>query len=82
MKTTEPKIEARAALPYAGIHSQVAMQDFPNIIPQQIGEVAGWLVQRGVEPDGAPIIRYHVCPTVMGGTRCSRSLSPFPSPAP
>lgn len=67
MKTTEPKLEDRAALPYAGIRSQVAMDDFPNIIPQQVDEVAGWLEQQGVAPAGAPIIRYHACPTVMEG---------------
>jgi effector-binding domain-containing protein len=66
MKTTEPKLENRDALPYVGIRSQVAMQDMPNIIPQHIGEVAGWLGQQGVEPYGPPIIRYYMCPTVAG----------------
>jgi effector-binding domain-containing protein len=68
MKITEPKLENREALPYVGIRSQVSMQEMPNIIPQHIGEVAGWLGQQGIEPDGPPIIRYHVCPTVAAGT--------------
>jgi effector-binding domain-containing protein len=67
MKITEPKLENREALPYAGIRSQVSMQDLPNIIPQHIGEVAEWLGQQGIEPAGPPIIRYYVCPTVADG---------------
>lgn len=66
MKTTAPKLEDRAALPYVGIRSQIAMQDFPSIIPQHIGEVAGWLGEQGISPSDAPIIRYHACPTVPG----------------
>src|SRR5690606_36616918 len=67
MKITEPKLENREALPYAGIRSQVSMQDLPNIIPQHIGEVAEWLGQQGIDPAGPPIIRYYVCPTVADG---------------
>ena len=63
MKTTEPKLENRSEQPYVGIRSQVPMGEMPNIIPQHIDEVAGWLGQQGVEPDGPPIIRYHSCPT-------------------
>ncbi len=63
MKTTEPKLDSRAELPYAGIRSQVPMSKLPTIIPQHIDEVAGWLAQQGVKPSGPPIIRYHACPT-------------------
>jgi effector-binding domain-containing protein len=63
MKTTEPKLDQRPEQPYAGIRAVVPMQEMPNFIPQSIGEVAGYLAQQGVEPAGAPIIRYHVCPT-------------------
>lgn len=67
MKTTEPKLEDRVALPYVGIRSQVAMQDFPNLIPQHIDEVVGWLAEQGIAPANAPIIRYHACPAALGG---------------
>lgn len=67
MKTTEPKLDNRSELPYVGIRSQVLIQELPDVIPQHIEEVAGWLAQQGVEPDGPPIIRYHACPTVADG---------------
>lgn len=56
----EPKIDERAAQPYVGIRVQVPHQELPNVIPQLIGETAGWLGGKGIEPAGAPIIRYHV----------------------
>ena len=60
---TQPKIDDRQQQPYLGIRSQVAMGELPTIIPQQIGEVAGWLEQHGAEPAGPPIVRFHACPT-------------------
>lgn len=66
MKITEPKLEERTEQPYAGIRSRISMQELPNIIPQHIDEVAVWLEQQGVALDGPPLVRYHVCPTVMG----------------
>jgi effector-binding domain-containing protein len=59
--TTEPKIEQRPALRYVAIRSQTTMSEMPTIIPQYIDEVAGWLGEQGIEPDGAPIIRNHAC---------------------
>lgn len=82
MKTTEPQVGERAPLPYVGIRSQVAMQDFPSIIPQQIDEVAGWLAQHGSVPDGAPIIRYHACPTVPSADALVDITIGFPVSAP
>ena len=66
MKITEPKLEERTEQPYAGIRSRISMQELPNIIPQHIDEVAAWLEQQGVVLDGPPLVRYHVCPSVMG----------------
>jgi effector-binding domain-containing protein len=66
MIATQPTVEDRKQQPYLGIRSQVAMRELPTVIPQQIGEVAGWLEQHGVAPDGPPIVRYHVCPTTPG----------------
>jgi len=57
---TEPKIEDRKAQPYVGIRTQVPMEQLPVVIPQFIGEVAGWLGKQSVSPAGAPFIRYHV----------------------
>jgi effector-binding domain-containing protein len=62
VKTTEPKLDNRKALPYVAIRSQVTMQEMPTVIPRYIGEVAAWLEQQGIEPDGPPLIRYHVIP--------------------
>jgi hypothetical protein len=66
MKTTDPKLENRKAQPYVGIRSDVTMQELPTIIPQCIGEVAAWLAQQGMKPDGPPIMRLHRCPPVPG----------------
>jgi effector-binding domain-containing protein len=59
---TQPKIDDRQQQPYLGIRSQVPMRELPTIIPQQIGEVAGWLEQHGAAPAGPPIVRFHACP--------------------
>jgi effector-binding domain-containing protein len=60
MTVSEPTIEQRAAMPYAGIRRQVPMSELPTFIPQSIGQVFGYLGQHGIEPRGAPFIRYHV----------------------
>jgi effector-binding domain-containing protein len=57
---TEPKLDNRNAQPYAGIRTQVSMQELSKLIPQLLGETFGWLGQHGIAPVGAPFIRYHV----------------------
>jgi effector-binding domain-containing protein len=58
---TEPKVEDRAEQHYAGIRTQVTMDELGSgIIPQLHGEVMAWLERHGVSPVGAPILRYHV----------------------
>jgi effector-binding domain-containing protein len=58
---TQPKVENRDAQHYMGIRTQVAMQELGSgIIPQLHSEVMGWLKSQGMEPSGAPFIRYHV----------------------
>ena len=58
---TEPRVEDRAEQHYAGIRTQVTMDELGSgIIPQLHGEVMAWLSQHGVSPVGAPILRYHV----------------------
>jgi effector-binding domain-containing protein len=55
----EKKVEARPEQPYVAIRSRVPMSELPRVIPRGIGEVFGWLGGRGVEPAGAPFIRYN-----------------------
>jgi len=58
--TYDPKIENFEEQHYAGIRTQVPMQDLSNVIPQLIDEIFGWLGQRDIESSGPPIVRYHV----------------------
>jgi effector-binding domain-containing protein len=60
MKATEPKLEDRSEQHYMGIRTQAPMRTFKKAIPQLLGEVFGWLEKQGVEPAGAPFMRYHV----------------------
>ena len=57
---SEPKINDRAERPYMGIRTVTPWQQLPTVIPRFIGEVFGFLGQQGIEPRGAPFIRYHV----------------------
>ena len=57
---TEPYIENRKEQPYVGIRTQVPMKEFGTVIPQLLDEVFAWLGKRGIEPAGAPFMRYHV----------------------
>jgi effector-binding domain-containing protein len=59
--TTEPKIEYRAELPYAGIRTQISHQEMGSgIIPQLLDELLAWLAGQGTQPAGPPFMRYHV----------------------
>ncbi|HET6318940.1 MAG TPA: GyrI-like domain-containing protein [Chloroflexota bacterium] len=57
---SQPQIDQRTEQPYMGIRLITPWQQLPTVIPQSIGEVFGFLGQHGVEPRGAPFIRYHV----------------------
>jgi effector-binding domain-containing protein len=57
---TEAKVEERAEQHYMGIRTQVPWTEFPKIIPQFLDETFGWLGQQGIEPAGAPLMRYYV----------------------
>lgn len=61
---SEPKIEERPEQHHVSIRKTVPMNDMSDAIPQYINEVAEWLDEQGVEPDGAPIIRYYACPSI------------------
>jgi effector-binding domain-containing protein len=57
---TDPTIIERPAQPYAGIRVTCPMRAIGRQAPPLIGEVFGWLGQRGIEPAGAPFFRYDV----------------------
>jgi effector-binding domain-containing protein len=60
MITTPPKLEDRNEQNYVGIRTQAHVQTLSQAIPQLLGEVFGWLGQHGIQPAGAPFMRYHV----------------------
>jgi effector-binding domain-containing protein len=60
MTSTQPTIDERTEQPYLGIRTQTPMAGLPIVIPQFIGEVFGFMGQHGIQPQGAPFIRYHV----------------------
>jgi effector-binding domain-containing protein len=57
---TAPKIEHRDQQSYAGVRTQVTMQEMGKVLPPLWGEVYGWLASKGVKPAGPPLWRYRV----------------------
>jgi effector-binding domain-containing protein len=55
----EPRIRWRAAQPYVAIRRLVTMRTIPEIA-DRLPVVFGWLAARGIEPAGAPFLRYRV----------------------
>jgi effector-binding domain-containing protein len=54
-----PRIERRAAQPYVGIRADVATEvEFRKAVDQGFPELFGWLHDSGIQPSGAPFIRY------------------------
>jgi effector-binding domain-containing protein len=56
----QPRIETRAAQPYAGIRVAVTMAGFPAAADSTFPALFAWLAAQGVAPAGAPFIRYYV----------------------
>ena len=56
----EPRIEERAAQPYAGIRATTPPDDVPGVVARGCPELVAWLAARDVPPAGAPFIRFHV----------------------
>jgi effector-binding domain-containing protein len=56
----EPNIVDREGRPYVSITSWVPVAALGKRLPPLMGEVFGWLGQRGVPIDGAPIWKYNV----------------------
>jgi|GEM_PF-748725 len=59
---TEPKMEVCPPVAYAGIRGLVSMGELGEVIPRRLDECLRWLAEKGVTPNGAPLIRYHTCP--------------------
>jgi effector-binding domain-containing protein len=57
---TEPKIVDRSEQPYVAIKSLITMQGFGDVIDRSLQEIFARLEALGVEPAGAPLIRYNV----------------------
>ena len=57
MSTNEPQIETRSEQPYVGIRRTVTMQSIAGIA-DRIPDVFGWLARHGVDPVGAPFLKY------------------------
>jgi effector-binding domain-containing protein len=54
-----PQIQERAAQPYVGIRAQSASeQEFRRAVDRGFPELFGWLRENGIQPTGAPFIRY------------------------
>src|SRR5258706_15421728 len=60
MKMTEPKLDNRNEQPYMGIRTQVPAKEFSKVIPELHSEVMAWMRKQGINPSGAPFMRYHV----------------------
>jgi effector-binding domain-containing protein len=55
-----PKLEQRTEQPYAAIRATPTMQTIGPTAGPLLGEVFGWLAERGVAPAGPPFFRYLV----------------------
>jgi len=54
-----PEIIERPAQPYVAIGADVTMEQLSGLA-DRLGEVFGWLGERGIAPAGPPFFRYHV----------------------
>lgn len=57
---TQPRIDERPAQHYMGIRLWTPMHALPQVIPQLVDEMFGWLQQQGIEPAGPPLQRFHI----------------------
>lgn len=60
MITIPPALIERPVTHYVALPRKVSMNQLGQAIPEAIDEVAAWLVTQGIEPFGAPLIRYRV----------------------
>jgi effector-binding domain-containing protein len=59
MPVTTPEVAERPAQPYVAIQEAVTMEQLSSLA-DRLGEVFGWLAERGVAPAGPPFFRYNV----------------------
>ncbi|MEO3798981.1 GyrI-like domain-containing protein [Nonomuraea sp. B1E8] len=52
-----PQIVELPERPYVGVRGTITMTTF-GLVADRIGEIIGWLAQRGHAPAGAPFLRY------------------------
>jgi effector-binding domain-containing protein len=57
--SAEPTVEMRGAQPYVAARGVVTMTTI-GAVADRIPEVFGWLAARGIEPAGAPFLKYNV----------------------
>jgi effector-binding domain-containing protein len=55
-----PKLVERRAQPFASIHVDIAPDQLASVIDKSFGTLFGWLAQRGIQPAGAPFVKYNV----------------------
>jgi effector-binding domain-containing protein len=55
--STAPEVTERTEQPYVAVKAQVTMQTI-SAIADRIPEVFGWLGAHGIEPAGAPFLKY------------------------
>ncbi len=60
MGTDGPKLELRDERPYVGIRRQLSRPELGEVLGPLLGELFGWLRERGIEATGAPFFRYRV----------------------
>ncbi|MGP3958628.1 GyrI-like domain-containing protein [Nonomuraea sp. 3N208] len=52
-----PEIIELPERPYVGVRKTITMTSF-NLVGDRIGEIIGWLIERGAYPAGAPFFKY------------------------
>jgi effector-binding domain-containing protein len=59
MQPQEPRIVEQPEQSYVAVRGLVTMESIGRIA-DRIQEVSGWLAARGIEPDGAPFLKYNL----------------------
>jgi effector-binding domain-containing protein len=58
VSAAQPQIEHRSEQPYVAIAATVTMDELGPTVDRLFPQLFGWLEARGIEPAGAPFIRY------------------------
>ena len=56
----EPHLEERGERTYVAIPTVVSLDGESAVIPTLLGEVTAWMTEHGIDPTGAPFVRYRV----------------------